>query len=126
MPYIGRGGRLKKLHLELTWTSTWFGRVNSLSCVFKTAHIWCYIGRRGRLKITVCGRLRAVRYSLLVEGERGGKGLDAESTSAGLRHLQGLKRDAPTFKIARTDRTRRMQGRLYIGVIITMVQYKQG
>ena len=50
VPYIGRGGRLKKLHLELTWTLTWFGRVNSLSCVFKTAPFVPYIGRGGRLK----------------------------------------------------------------------------
>ena len=59
------------------------------------------------------------------EGERM-QGLRCRVYLERVEHLQGLKRDDLTLKIVRADRTQHMQGRLYIGAIITMVQYKQG
>ena len=40
-------------------------------------------------------------------------------------HLQGLTRDGLTFKIARTDMMEHIQGLLYIGSIIDVVEYKR-
>ena len=51
--------------------------------------------------------------------------LDAESTSRGVEHLQGLKREGPTIEIVWTDRTQHMQGLLYIGSAIDVVEYKR-